>query len=125
MDESYNLNGKRSAAKSTYLLFYLYKVQKQVKPILVLVFRIIVTPMTDFLHESGREGFQRAGINLVSSVYIKLSSSSLKIYAYSVCKLCFNTNFTHNIDDNGELTYDPSPEFLLATSVPVCGQRKN
>ena len=47
----------------------------------------------------------------MSSVYIKLSSSSLKIYAYSVCNLCFNTNFTHNIDDNGELTYDPSPEF--------------
>ena len=46
--------------------------------------------------------FQRAGINRVSSVYIKLSSSSLKIYAFFVCVLYFNKNFTHNIDDDDQ-----------------------
>ena len=101
MDESYNLSGKGQLQKSTYLLFSLYKVQKQAKPIFGVSVQDLSYTYDRFQHESGRERvFQRAGINRVSLVYIKLSSSSLKIYAYFVCMLYFNKNFTHNIDDD-------------------------
>lgn len=55
MDESYNLNGKGQLQKSTYLLFYLYKVQKQVKPIFGVSVQDYSYTYDRFLHESGRE----------------------------------------------------------------------